>query len=168
MPGSISNLNRSKWGDELTVSGENLRYERMHVVVNVFIMQTCSYERVHNVFTIPGVVLQGSSASTPAGRRPAPRPPARPRGGIHTDEKRRSKLMRPINERWISGEELQTASGIGDILVEAFAGVVPGNLSCSEQFLPTGSSRQVPLPSRKGGCPAGRAPQRAHAAVRQR
>jgi len=51
-------------------------------------------------------------------------------------EKRRSKLIRPISERWMSGEELLTASGIGDVLVEVIVGVMPGDLPCPEQFLP--------------------------------
>jgi len=36
----------------------------------------------------------------------------------------------------MSGEELQTASGIGDVLIEVLVGITPGDLSCPEQFLP--------------------------------
>jgi len=51
-------------------------------------------------------------------------------------EKRWSRSIRPISERWMSGEELLTASGIGDVPVEILVGVMPGDLPCPEQFLP--------------------------------
>ncbi len=70
-------------------------------------------------------------------------------GGMTTSEKRWSRLIRPISERWMSGEELLTASGISDVPVEVLVGVMPGDLPCPEQFLPLppghlGKRRRLP------------------------
>jgi len=37
LPGSIPSLSRSEYDEELAMSGENLRYERVYIVMNAFI-----------------------------------------------------------------------------------------------------------------------------------
>jgi len=73
-----------------------------------------------------------------------------PDGGGNEYSRKATKQTDTADQREVS-EELQTANGISDVLVEVCVGIVSGNLPRSEQFLPPPPGHSGKLRGLSGG-----------------